>query len=249
MQNASYQPKEGGGHALDFIGMFDAFCLEIFSNRDKIEDKKDEFDFRQMHKSLCNIIKTSLEHDKNLSFHKDIREIVYMMAALADEIFLNMEWIGKKFWEENMLEQTFFGTQIAGEAVFNRIEDLVIAKHTLFLEKAEIYIKVLLLGFKGKFRGMDEEQKHINVYRRKLFDSIARHDISIANLGGRLFQKEYTYTIPTIHRKLLPDASIITYISSFFVFMFLVISTVVWIFETLDLQRILHEISIIAIGD
>ncbi|GHU16741.1 hypothetical protein FACS189472_02480 [Alphaproteobacteria bacterium] len=236
-------------NTLDLIEMFDEFCLEVFENRNLVDEKKDEFDFRKMHKTMCHNIKKSLEYDKNLSFHKELREVVYIMAAFGDEIFLNMEWIGKKFWEENMLEQIFFGTQIAGEAIFSRIEDLIVAKHTLFLEKAEIYIKVLLLGFKGRFRGAEDEHERLDVYRRKLFTSISKHDIQLLGHGGHMFKKQYSYTIPTIHRKLMPDAAIITYISSFFVFMFLIISTVVWMFETRDLDILLHDISKVAIGD
>ncbi|MDR2157845.1 MAG: hypothetical protein LBO02_00820, partial [Holosporaceae bacterium] len=59
----------------------------------------------------------------------------------------------------------------------------------------------------------------------------------------------YTYTIPTIHRKLLPDAAVINYVCSFFVFMFLVVSSVVWMFETKDIKRLLEDISKIALRE
>ncbi|GHT93037.1 hypothetical protein FACS1894122_07670 [Alphaproteobacteria bacterium] len=242
MQNAST-------NTLDLIEMFDEFCLEVFENRKLIDEKRDAFDFRQMHNMMCNNLKKALEYDKNLSFHKEIREVAYIMAAFGDEIFLNMEWIGKKFWEEHMLEQIFFGTQIAGEAIFARIEDLIVAKHTLFLEKAEIYIELLLLGFKGRYRAMENEHEQLDIYRQKLFTSISKHDIALLGHGGHMFKKQYSYTIPTIHRKLMPDAAIITYISSFFVFMFLVISTVVWMFETRDLDMLLRDIAKVAVGD
>jgi type VI secretion system protein ImpK len=172
------------------------------------------------------------------------------MAAIADEIFLNIEWEGKQYWEENMLESKFFGTQIAGDEIFQRINQLFSEYEPLSIEKAEIYIKMLSLGFRGRYAGMEEESLEINMYRRKLFEFITKNDKeSIAMAEFRLFQKEYTYTIPTIHRKLLPDGAIITYISAFFAFMFLVISTVVWIFETKDLRRLLFEISCIALRE
>jgi type VI secretion system protein ImpK len=234
---------------MNLVEIFDAFCLQIFENKDLIALQKDEFDFKQMHKIMSGFLKTHLSYDKNLSFYKEIKEAMYMATVLADEIFLNMEWNGKKFWENNMLEQQFFGTQVAGETVFQKIDDFILEKHPLFLEKSEIYVKAFLLGFKGKFRGVDDEQECIGLYLRKLLGIMAQHDMSVMNLDGYLFQKEYTYTIPSIHRKLLPDAAIITYISSFFVFMFLVISTVVWIWETRDIDIMVQEISNIALQD
>ncbi|MDR2794419.1 MAG: DotU family type IV/VI secretion system protein [Holosporaceae bacterium] len=233
----------------NLVEIFDAFCLQIFENRDLMKIQKDEFDFKQMHKLMSGFLKTHLTYDKNLYFHKEIKEAMYMAAVLADEIFLNMDWNGKKFWENNMLEQQFFGTQVAGEVVFEKIDDFVLERHHLFLEKSEIYIKSLLLGFKGKFRGIEDEPEHIGIYLRKLLGALAQSDISVTNLDGPLFQKEYTYTIPSIHRKLLPDAAIITYISSFFVFMFLVISTVVWMLETRDINIMVQEIASIALRD
>ncbi|MDR3180182.1 MAG: DotU family type IV/VI secretion system protein [Holosporaceae bacterium] len=248
MPNTNFPPKDSG-YGVNFVQIFDAFCLQIFENKNLMEVQKDEFDFKHAHKLMSDFLKTHLTYDKNLYSHKEIKEALYMAAVLADEIFLNMDWSGKKFWENNMLEQQFFGTQVAGEVVFEKIDDFLLERRPLFLEKSEIYIKSLLLGFKGKFRGIENEPEHIGIYLRKLLGALAQYDISVMNLDGHLFQKEYSYTIPSIHRKLLPDAAIITYISSFFVFMFLVISTAVWILETRDIDGIIQEISRIALLD
>src|ERR1700733_7715700 len=40
------------------------------------------------------------------------QDTLYAMVAFADETFLNIPWVGKKRWENNLLESRFFQTQI-----------------------------------------------------------------------------------------------------------------------------------------
>ncbi len=237
----------------DIEKIFTAFCAEVFSWQEIIIKNKEsstqnsELDFKTYHKSLEIFIKTLLDNEKFSLLSMSIKDVVYAMAAIADEVFLNIEWEGKQFWEENILEMKFFGTQFAGEEIFNKFNELLDKNDSLLIEKAMVYLKMLSLGFKGKYRGVENEQTAINTYRRRLFEFIAKYDKSIFLAEYRLFQKEYTYTIPSVHRKLLPDSSIITYISAFFIFIFLTVSSFVWIFETKDLRGLLFEISCIAL--
>ncbi|MDR0753081.1 MAG: DotU family type IV/VI secretion system protein [Holosporaceae bacterium] len=234
---------------INFEEMFGNFCIKVFDTKKDVESNKATVDYKALHKSLGLILKASLQDERSLSAEIDTREVVYVMAAIADEVFLNIEWQGKEYWEENILEQQHFGTQVAGEKIFNQIDDLMMKKESLSVRKAEVYLRALALGFKGKYRGYEDEQLEIDLYREKLFDFIQRNDKSIFFIGNRLFQKEYTYTIPTIHRKLLPDAAIINYVCAFFVFMFTVISSVVWLFETKDMRLLLTDISKIALRE
>ncbi len=230
-----------------FREMFGNFCVLIFNAREEIKASKENVDFRALYRSMNAFVKTALENGKNHT--GDYSEVIYMMIALADDIFLNFEWEGKQFWEENILEQKFFSSQIAGDEVFTRINTLLSEKNDFAEEKAELYLKMLALGFKGKYRGTEDETIQINLYRNKLLEFIEKHNNSMLMVGHRLFQKEYTYTIPTMHRKMLPEASIINYMCAFFVFMFLSVSTIVWMYETKDISRLLTEISSIALRE
>lgn len=230
-----------------FREMFGNFCVLIFNAREEIKASQENVDFRMLYRSMSAFVKAALENGKNHT--GDYSEVVYMMIALADDIFLNFEWEGKQFWEENILEQKFFSSQIAGDEIFARINTLLSEKNDFAEEKAELYLKMLALGFKGKYRGTEEETIQINLYRNKLLEFIEKHNNSMLMVGHRLFQKEYTYTIPTIHRKMLPEASIINYMCAFFVLMFLSVSTMVWMYETKDISRLLTEISSIALRE
>ncbi len=206
--------------------------------------------YRLVHKNMCSCIKNALESEKSSAFHRDAKEIIYTMSSLADEIFLNMNWKGKSFWEANMLETQFFGSQIAGEEIYKKIDELLAERNPLSLTKAEIYLKVLALGFQGKFRKLPGEGKDVDAYRNRLFHFISSENGEYLDLTKhRIFQKEYACTIPTISRKLLPDTSIITYYSAFFIFIFLVMSTLIWFLETKDISRSLSEINAIVLQE
>jgi type VI secretion system protein ImpK len=224
--------------------MFDTFCLELFRHQQIINDTDKNVDHVAIHKGIKTSIKMHQNDEKNTLSRRDVDDVIYIMCAMADETFLNMKWSGKEYWETNMLEQDFFGTQFAGESFFQKLDELLGKTEPVSIEKAEIYLKALSLGFKGKYRGLDSEQKEINAIREKLHYFIGSIDKSIFASEYRIFQREYTFTIPTMHRQMMPDTSIINYINAFFIFMFLVISSVVWVFETKEIRCLLKEVCV-----
>jgi len=218
--------------------------VDVFTYRDSVLQSDQSVDCGAIHKNLSTIIKDTLDIPKGSSFDKHIRTVVYVMASIADEIFLNISWPGKTYWEEHMLEKRFFGSQVAGEKIFDDI-DTLLANHQLYnSDLTEIYVKSLALGFKGKYRGIAESEKEIDEYRKQLFIVISKHDHSVDLSNDRIFQHEYDKTLPTIHRQFLPDTSIVNYVCVFFIFMFIVISSLAWMLETRPLNNVLREISV-----
>lgn len=104
------------------------------------------------------------------------RRAEYAMAALADEIFINLDWIGRDTWREHLLEMKLFGTHRAGDLLFERIEELLRDRDSVYSELARIYLMVLALGFQGKFRGATDADRQIENYRRRLFRFINGRD-------------------------------------------------------------------------
>ena len=227
----------------DFDLMFGSFCTELFKYKAQIVQNTANLDPKVVYKNLSAKIKDILDKRKTITFEQQVREVVYIMVSLADEIFLNNPWDGKKYWEDNMLEKYFFGTQVAGEKIFSNIEKLIEKDDAESLLIAEIYMKSLSLGFRGKYRDDVEKDKPVNVYRKAIFNFVEKYDKSIHMVSHRMFSKDYTYTLPTINRQFLPDVSIVNYVYAFVIFTFLVISSVVWLMETRDLYEILQEIS------
>lgn len=204
--------------------------------------------FRVIHRSIALLIKSMIDDDRMAAFRRSAKEVLYAMTAIADEVFLNMDWEGKHFWEEHMLEAQFFDSQIAGEEIFERIIEVTNQKDALGTEKAEIYLNMLMLGFKGRFRGTEVENTEINMYKNKLFNFITRGNREeFLNASSRIFQKQYDYTMPTVRRNLLPDGGIVTYMATCFLIIFLGVSTMVWLVETMELSRLLNDISSIVL--
>ena len=233
------------GH-ISLLNMFLDFCQLIFNYRSDIESKKDETTPELINQNLSAVIRNYMEQERTVIINKDMNDIIYLMAAMADEIFLNMNWNGKKFWEENMLEAKFFESQIAGEYIFRKIDELLKQNEGFSVEKAEIYLKAFALGFRGKFRDQKDENLKISEYCKNLVQFMEQKDLSLRTHDLRLFEKQYTYTIPTITRKLLPDASIINYVVAFYTFMFVIITSFIWIVETQSIDKLLYEITYIA---
>ena len=96
------------------------------------------------------------------------KEAQYIMAALVDEIFLGLPWAGRRYWETHLLEERIFGTHVAGENFFNNLEHFLKERDPLKRELGLLYLTALGLGFRGKYRGFDD-QGAISYYREQVF--------------------------------------------------------------------------------
>ncbi len=123
------------------------------------------------------------------------REAQYAMAALADEVFLHLDWRGRDEWQGNLLEQRLFATHRAGDVIFERIERILRARDPLDVDLAKIYLMVLALGFQGRYRGSADGQARIDTYRRQLYAFITNEDPDAPREAKPLFSEAYTSTL------------------------------------------------------
>ena len=89
------------------------------------------------------------QHDKAISSYYD--EALYIMVALADEVFLNLRWTGKNAWQDHLLEVHFFNTHRAGEHFFIKLDMLLSQNNAAHKDLAVLYLWALGLNFVGKF--------------------------------------------------------------------------------------------------
>jgi len=99
------------------------------------------------------------------------REAHYLMAALADDVFLRLSWDGAASWMWRPLELELYGTRCAGRLVFERIDRLMAAADP-DRELAAIYLIALSLGFEGQFAGRSDRTR-LQQYHRQLRELIA----------------------------------------------------------------------------
>ena len=119
----------------------------------------------------------------------------YAMAALADEVFLNLDWPGREAWRQNLVEAKLYGTHRAGEELFERIDDLLRDRDNGQSELARVYLSVLALGFQGKYRGRPDAEAEIEVIRRRLYRFIFGRDPKVVRGREAVAPQAYMGTI------------------------------------------------------
>lgn len=87
----------------------------------------------------------------------------YPLVVLADEILLHTGWEHAPVWQDRILEEKFFGTNVGGDQYFAIAREL----QPEDIEVAAIVYAGLALGFRGKFRERPEKltDARKNVYR------------------------------------------------------------------------------------
>jgi type VI secretion system protein ImpK len=120
------------------------------------------------------------------------REAQYVMAALADEIFLHLEWNGRENWP--LLESKLFRTHSAGEMFFVRLERLLQLRDPVYVDLAAVYFQALSLGFQGKYRDLDDHGQ-LQRYRQQLFAMIYRRGPQLFAADAPLFPQAYMHTL------------------------------------------------------
>jgi type VI secretion system protein ImpK len=132
------------------------------------------------------------------------RRAQYAMAALADEIFINLQWAGREAWREHLLEAKLFGSHRAGEELFERIDALLREHDALYGELARVYLMVLALGFQGKFRGRSDAHEEIESYRRRLFRFVYGREPQVVHGDERIVPQAYAATLDEASTSKLP---------------------------------------------
>lgn len=123
------------------------------------------------------------------------REAQYVMAALADEELLHLvDWEGRRRWRDYLLEMALFQSQIAGERVFDRVDQMLSAGSHAEADLAAVYLIALSLGFRGKYRGVDDGGA-LRDYRQRLRALIRRSEPAPIDPDQPLFAEAYASTI------------------------------------------------------
>ncbi|MGE4297234.1 MAG: DotU family type IV/VI secretion system protein [Desulfovibrionaceae bacterium] len=172
------------------------------------------------------------------SYYKDAQ---YVMAALADEILLNLDWEGRDAWRPLLLEHRLFGTKMAGERFFEKLDRLLLDRDPVYTDMAMVYFLALALGFSGKYRETEDMGK-LAFYRRELFAFIYHRKPDLNAVDKRLFPDAYAHTMEKAEAKKLPHVRVWAMILAGVCLAYLAMSQVMWANMTADLDAILGQI-------
>lgn len=133
------------------------------------------------------------------------REAQYIMVALADEVFLNLQWPGGDYWEEHLLESTFFGTHASGEIFFKRLDSFLMTQDPVRKDIAQLYLLTLGLGFLGQYRDKND-QGRLRAYKHQLYVFIYHQEPRLLEEDGeKLIPQAYAHTLKHGNPKALHD--------------------------------------------
>ncbi len=220
---------------------FQAFYYEVLRQKEKalrlsLPDDMSENavnpvlieDIQNRLRSILQEQALKMEHAVGVGNSVYFRDAQYLMAALADEIFLNLNWPGVKSWEKYLLEAQLFQTQVAGELIFKKLDALLESSDPMREELASLYFMVLSLGFRGKYQDTKDDQK-IKWYLGHLY-RIVQHQPSHLFRPGRphLINQCYEYTLTDSPGRGLPDNRLWVLTLGSLVVLYIFITYVVW---------------------
>jgi type VI secretion system protein ImpK len=132
------------------------------------------------------------------------REAQYLMAALADDVFLHLDWRGSASWNSNLLETKLFKSHHAGEAIFRRLDQVLAGRDPLHLDLAKLYLLALSLGFQGKFRGVPDGASQLEGYKHEVLEFITERDSKFRTSSTQIFPEAYASTVDQGTARKLP---------------------------------------------
>lgn len=172
----------------------------------------------------------------------------YVMAALADEVLLNLDWQGRLLWSDYLLESRLFKSAAAGGRVFDMIDHILQDRDAGTVELAKVCMMALVLDFQGRYRGA-RDLAPLARYRDALYAFIAGHDASLDRDRPVLVPQAYASTLSGGFAEMLPNPRRWIWVLVFITVTLLLISTVVWGRLTSELKPELNEIQKVVQGD
>lgn len=132
----------------------------------------------------------AIQYDGALNFVDEAR---YVMAVLADEIFLFHcgDWFGKEEWNNNLLETKLFGTRSAGSVFFQKIPAVLESSSPERKNIAALYLYAIAFGFRGQYNGQSDQG--LGRYQQQLYQYL--YPESSLDESEKLIPEAYEYTL------------------------------------------------------
>ncbi len=168
-----------------------------------------------------------------------LEELVYIMASFADETFICLvDWPGAAYWRDHLMELHFFRSQISGQAIFGRIDDLLKREDYGAPELCAVYLMALSLGFRGRYL---RQPATVGAYRRRLYDRLVMINPAMRRESPRIFPEAYQHTVSEGAPVRLPDPKTWWLAVAGVVCVWLIVSTVAWRAVTASTRGLLKQ--------
>lgn len=198
-------PRLGGRNERLLVDAFCEFHAEVIKLKRKVIEAPGLLTWDAVQQRLLDLFEEqSARLQPQLPDQHEARvfeETRYVMIAMADEVFIRLDWQGKIDWINKPLEAVVFRTRESGERIFSRINTALGrgargagelaepgAAVTRALVKADesganrrassqlltVYLTALALGFRGKYAPLQTGEPE--TYRKELSEAITQID-------------------------------------------------------------------------
>lgn len=159
----------------------------------------------------------------------------YPLVVLSDEILLHSGWEHADEWENHLLEEKLFGSNIGGEKYFSLANELRPEE----TELAAILYTGIALGFGGKYRERPEKLADV---RQRLYRMNAEY---IATFGDKITPAAY-HVDPTPSRKLSPLINLyrVLIVAGGILVLYYILAFALWSTSLSDLRAAAHAMGI-----
>lgn len=165
----------------------------------------------------------------------------YVMAAFADDVFIHLDWKGKRAWTSNLLETALFQSHVAGEMFFEKLDRLLRDRDPADQTLAAVYLNALALGFRGKYHGVNDHGK-LRRYRNELFAFIFQQPADLVNHAKIAFPDSYVQNLRQEKKKKLANPRVWIAVLGLVLFTYLAVSHGIWIKLTSRLEAANRQI-------
>ena len=224
---------------------FRAFYDEIIKARDRTADSR-ELEPNAVAHALAKHLESLLElqtlesRRESTRFElENVADARYLKAALADEILLNTPWVGREYWTAHLRESALFRTNIAGDLVFRRIEQMLSDREPSRRDMARLYLFALALGFQGKYRGSGEIDR-LRSFREELFQFVYQRQPDFSGRDRVVSERAYASTLSHIAPRKLPTLSRWTVMFLLAAVALLAISEILWLWQSWPVRQVLQ---------
>ena len=174
-------------------------------------------------------------------------ELRYLMAAMADELLLSRDWPGRARFTETLIETRLFGSSVAGDQIFQRIDTLLAGASDIAPPMAALYLFAISTGFEGRHRGLHADEA-LQPLRDSLFRLIYRREAQLGpilagqpDLSERVLSPQaYRYPLSNIVpvRFFRLNLGTLTFIGT--MLLLLALSQVAWRWSTAPVRKALE---------
>ncbi|MES3002150.1 MAG: DotU family type IV/VI secretion system protein [Pseudomonadota bacterium] len=227
------------------VRQFRAFYDEVSKAQTRAIEMREidpEAASQDLERHLENLIELQTLESKREGSRFELESIAdarYLKAALADEMLLNSDWIGRETWTSHLLEASLFRTSVAGDRVFERIEDVLSSREPSRRDIARLYLFALALGYQGRYRGTNESGKLAGL-REELFQFVYQRPAELSGRDRVLSDRPYASTLSHIAPRKLPTLSRWTVGFILSLVALLAISEMLWVWQSWPVRQVLQ---------